>query len=103
MKLAQFILPLALLAPISVQAAFDTGANCQGPNPAASLMTDVIIVRPLGLVGTIVGSALFVGLSPLTALANIAPPHNAFNKVGWVLVGMPYAYTFERPVGYFCQ
>ncbi len=60
---------------------------------------DVVVLRPLGLAGTLVGSAVFVGVSPLTALASIAPPHDAFEKMGYMLVKTPYDFTFVRPVG----
>lgn len=60
---------------------------------------DVVVLRPLGLAGTVVGSAVFVGISPLTALASIAPPHDAFEKMGYMLVMTPYHFTFVRPVG----
>lgn len=68
-------------------------------NDSAFVLFDVIVYRPLGLVATIVGSALYVGLSPFTALASIPPPHDAFAKVGDILVVAPAAYTFQRPLG----
>ena len=62
-------------------------------------LVDVVILRPLGLAFTIAGTGLFIGLSPLTALAHISPPHDAFKKVADVLIIAPGAYTFSRPVG----
>jgi len=62
-------------------------------------VTDVLIYRPVGLVVTIVGSALFVAFSPFTALAQISPPHNAFEQMYSILMVAPAAYTFSRPVG----
>ncbi len=102
MKLAKFILPLALLASAPVQAQYDTRADCKNRNEVINLMADVVLIRPLGAVGTFSGTVLFVALSPLTALADIAPPHDAFERVGTVLMGIPYSYTFERPLGLFC-
>jgi len=101
LKLAKWVLPLVLLASVSVQTKADTVGNCTSSNEAMNLLTDVIFVRPVGVVGLLAGGVLFVGLSPLTALANIPEPHNAFDKVGAVLVGIPYSYTFVRPLGYF--
>ncbi|PZN83635.1 MAG: hypothetical protein DM484_03990 [Candidatus Methylumidiphilus alinenensis] len=101
LKLAKWVLPLVLLALVSMQTKADTVDNCKPSNEALNLLTDVIFVRPVGVVGLLAGSALFVGLSPLTALANIPEPHNAFHRVGAVLIGVPYSYTFERPLGYF--
>lgn len=62
-------------------------------------LADVAILRPIGLAFTIVGSALFVGISPLTALSSIAPPHDAFKKTAYALVMTPVRFTFVRPVG----
>ena len=67
-------------------------------NPLFALM-DVVILRPLGLCATILGSALFVGLSPVTALAQITPPHDAFDQMGHILVMTPVDFTFSRPIG----
>lgn len=83
----------------------ETKADCVGYRAssvdAGSVLVDVVIARPLGLVGTIAGAGLFLGLAPLTALASIPEPHDAFGQVGEVLVGAPAAFTFERPVGCF--
>ncbi|MFM8331303.1 MAG: hypothetical protein ACKN9T_06410 [Candidatus Methylumidiphilus sp.] len=92
---------LAALALLSMQAAADPRLDCKTRSDAANVLTDVIVVRPVGAVGTLAGAALFVGLSPLTALAAIPEPHDAFHKLGGILVGVPYAYTFVRPLGYF--
>ncbi|MCX7110539.1 MAG: hypothetical protein NTX45_10500 [Proteobacteria bacterium] len=101
LKRAALVLPLVLLASASLQAKADAVAYCKPKNEAMNLMTDVIFVRPVGFVGMLAGGALFIGLSPFTALANIPEPHNAFDRVGGLLVGVPYAYTFVRPLGYF--
>ena len=100
MKLAKLVLPLALLAA-SMQSVADEDPACKPKNQALSLATDVIVVRPLGALGTLAGGALFIGLSPFTALASIPEPHDAFTRMGAILVGAPYAYTFIRPLGYF--
>jgi len=60
---------------------------------------DILLFRPLGLATTIAGSALFVAVSPFTALSSIAPPHDAFERVGDIFVVLPATYTFMRPVG----
>jgi hypothetical protein len=63
------------------------------------VLLDVLLYRPAGFVATVVGSAVFVGMSPLTAFASIPAPHDAFNKTFNILVLAPAAYTFVRPVG----
>lgn len=65
----------------------------------AFVLLDVILYRPVGLALTIAGTALYVGLSPLTAMASIPEPHDAFEKTYKVLIRMPARYTFVRPVG----
>lgn len=63
------------------------------------VLLDVLLYRPVGLAVTIIGAGAFIGLSPLTALASIPEPHDAFAKVGSILILAPAAYTFIRPVG----
>ena len=63
------------------------------------VLADVLVIRPLGFAATIAGSAAFVLISPLTAFANIAPPHDAFEKTANILVKAPANYTFSRPLG----
>lgn len=60
---------------------------------------DVIFYRPIGLAATIAGTAFFVGITPMTVLASIPEPHDAFEKTYKVLIRMPARYTFVRPVG----
>lgn len=63
------------------------------------VILDVLLYRPVGLALTVVGTGAFIGLSPLTALASIPEPHDAFAKTGKILILAPGAYTFIRPVG----
>ena len=63
------------------------------------VLLDVLLYRPAGLAVTIIGTGAFIGLSPLTALASIPEPHDAFAKTGKILILAPAAYTFVRPIG----
>jgi hypothetical protein len=67
-------------------------------DPAFTLL-DILIYRPIGLAATLAGVGLFVGISPLTALASIPRPHDAFPQAFDILVNTPGAYTFIRPLG----
>lgn len=59
-----------------------------------------VFLRPLGFVEIIAGSAAFVVLSPLTAIASIpAPQENAFAELADTLIVKPVKFTFVRPVG----
>ncbi|WP_262965322.1 hypothetical protein [Methylobacter psychrophilus] len=63
------------------------------------ILLDVLLYRPVGVVATVIGSAVFVGVSPLIGLASIPEPHDAFAKMTEILVLAPAAYTFVRPIG----
>lgn len=72
--------------------------NVEEADPGFVIL-DVLFYRPLGFAATVVGSGVFVGLSPLTAFASIPEPHDAFAKTSKILIGAPAAYTFIRPIG----
>jgi len=63
------------------------------------VIPDILIYRPVGIAVTAAGAGLFAAISPLTALAQISPPHNAFEKTSNILIMAPARYTFDRPVG----
>ena len=63
------------------------------------VLLDVLLYRPVGFAVTIIGTGAFIGLSPLTALASIPAPHDAFAKTAKILILAPAAYTFIRPIG----
>ncbi len=67
----------------------------------AAAVIETLLVRPIGFATTICGTALFVGMSPLTALASIPHPHDAFEKTANALIVAPAEYTFTRPLGDF--
>lgn len=62
------------------------------------VMMDMIL-RPVGFVATIIGAGAFVGVSPLTAMASIPEPHDAFEKLADTIVCKPAKWAFSRPVG----
>jgi hypothetical protein len=64
------------------------------PDPGA-MIVDLIAVRPLGLVATLAGSAVFIVSIPFSALGGNT-------EVAWErLVAEPAAFTFKRPLGEF--
>lgn len=63
------------------------------------VLLDVLLYRPLGLAATIIGTGLYIGISPLTAFASIPEPHDAFVKTSKILILLPANYTFVRPLG----
>lgn len=69
-----------------------TGSYADNPDPA-TMAVDVLLVRPVCLTATVVGSALFVVALPVAAVSkSIKPVANA------MVVG-PAKATFTRPVG----
>lgn len=56
---------------------------------------DVVVLRTLGAVQTVVGAALFVVAGPLSA------PGGGWNEAWDVFVGTPFEDTFQRPLGSF--
>jgi hypothetical protein len=61
---------------------------------AAAMAFDFAIVRPLGLVATVGGIALFVAQLPFALIQGEAPSEPARR-----FVVEPAAYTFTRPLG----
>ena len=61
----------------------------------SDMIADLVLARPLGVVGSAVGGALhFVGLL-------FSVPGENFDESAEVLVEAPLNYTFNRPLGHF--
>lgn len=58
---------------------------------------DIAFARPFGLVATVVGGAIFVVCLPF------ALPSGSVNSTADALVGEPFRFTFERPLGNFSK
>ena len=89
-KVVIVALVLVTLITTSAPALADGGASV-----AAAMTVDVIIARPMGFVGTILGSAVFILALPFAALSRSIEP------VAQTLVVDPFKFTFTRPVGDF--
>ena len=59
------------------------------------MMYDFIIVRPIGIAATVIGSVFYVVSLPFSLLGDNA------GEAGEALVKEPAAYTFKRPLGEF--
>ncbi len=64
------------------------------PDPVA-VMADGVLVRPLGLVSTIIGSVFYVITLPFTI------PSDSEDTARQQLVEYPAWFTFQRPIGNF--
>ncbi len=66
-----------------------------GYDTAPVMIFDVVIVRPVSLVATVLGTAFFIIALPFAATSGSVEP------VAKSLVASPFMYTFQRPVGDF--
>ncbi len=62
---------------------------------ATDMAVDLLISRPLGLVGTVLGTAGFIVALPFTI------PSGTVGDTARAWVGAPLEYTFNRPLGEF--
>ena len=75
-----------------------TPARSFGSDQSSSfeaVAADVILARPLWLVATVAGTALFIVTLPVAAMSK------SVNKTGRTLVARPAQATFTRPLGDF--
>ena len=61
----------------------------------AAMVIDAIVVRPLGLVAMVAGSALFIVSLPFTALSK------STGRAAEHFIYAPTRFTFRRPLGEF--
>ncbi|MGR8940706.1 MAG: hypothetical protein ACU83V_04410 [Gammaproteobacteria bacterium] len=96
MKLFRSVLIAAALtasAPV-----FADAAPAVNKADGVDFLTDVVL-RPVGFIGTVFGTALYIGMLPATAINNIYEPHDNFEKLADLLIINPGKFTFTRPVG----
>lgn len=87
------VLALAL-AVIPLWAAAQQDGSVSG-DKATDMAVDAVVVRPLGLLATVVGAALTVVALPFTI------PSGSVESSARELILRPAAYTFNRPLGDF--
>ena len=79
---------LSMATSASAGETYDFNAK---PN-AGEILLDVLILRPVMLVGTVVGTAAFIVSLPFSAGGDVKAAHET-------LVLEPARYTFTRPLG----
>jgi hypothetical protein len=87
---------VALLVVILPMVSFGSAAIAEARAARASapaVIGDVLVLRPLGFAGTVIGTGAFVVSLPVTLSFHRA--HQAKK----LLVKEPFHYTFERPLG----
>lgn len=84
-----------LYAPLSALAATVEGKRTREQADPAVMAADLILVRPLGFLATLAGSAVFIVSIPFSAIGGNT-------EEAWEsLVVSPATYTFKRPLGGF--
>lgn len=83
-----------LLNPLSIFAEHLNPVPKETVEPGA-IVADLVVVRPLSLVATVAGSAVFIVALPFSALGGNT------DETWESLVVRPAAYTFKRPLGRF--
>lgn len=81
-----------ILVPFATTAMAETTGDLETVT-AGSMTIDILLIRPLGIVATVVGSTIFVVTLPFSALGGNV------KKAGKKLVVEPFSYTFFRPLG----
>ncbi len=90
---------ISMLIIVTLILSFGSFAFAKGPEekavtpPAGAVVADLLILRPLGMAGTILGAAALVATYPVTVAFNDTP------QAEDLLVMKPLHYTFERPLG----
>ncbi len=87
----------ALFVAVAVVLVIASGASgpAFGKEPDIPVTADILIVRPVSLAATVVGTALFFVSLPFSI------PSDSVETVAKKLVEEPFRYTFMRPVGGF--
>ncbi|MGI9590387.1 MAG: hypothetical protein ACR2P8_03385 [Myxococcota bacterium] len=90
------ILIAGLMLPAHAQAMAGPDARQVAAETSAKAF-DVVILRPLGFVGTLIGSALFVPVAVITSPGGRDPIEEALE----LFVLTPGKFVFTRPLGSF--
>lgn len=88
-----FIVLSVFLLTATVSPALAQDSEADSDITAASMIGDFFVLRPLGLVATILGTAFFFVTLPITAAAGNT------EVAGEKLVKEPGGFTFNRPLG----
>ena len=88
------MISVLLIAPLASTALAEEYFEREDPT-GGMMIFDFIVVRPIGIVATDVGSVFYVVSLPFSLLGDNA------GEAGEALVKEPAAYTFKRPLGEF--
>jgi hypothetical protein len=89
------LLIAAVLALTPAASALAQQDNTRTGDRATDMAVDLVVVRPLGLVGAVIGTAGFIVALPFTL------PTGTAGETARAWIGEPLEYTFNRPLGEF--
>ncbi len=92
-RIAALALGLALTASAPARAEAEPFPGGSGMEKGSDMVLDLLVLRPLGLLATGLGSAAFVVGLPFTLSGGNT------GESACELVRSPFAYTFNRPLG----
>ena len=87
-----YVVLMAGSVPAMAQESYPSGSADSG---GLGMLADLVFVRPVALVGTVLGAAIFVVSLPFSL------PTRSADEAAKTLVGSPFEYTFNRPLGDF--
>jgi hypothetical protein len=90
-RLNAFMLALAIT---SLPAAADDPNTVSG-DKGTDMLVDIVVMRPLGLAATVIGTALTIVALPFTI------PTGSVGDSAREMIVKPAQYTFQRPLGQF--
>ena len=93
-SLVILIISMLLTTPFATTALAEEYFEREDPS-GGMMIFDFIVVRPIGIVATAVGSVFYVVSLPFSLLGDNTA------EAGQMLVKEPAAYTFKRPLGEF--
>jgi len=95
-RLVIIFLVLGLIAQFhNAACAAGDGKGSSSKPSASAIAADIVFLRPIGLIGTVLGTCGFIVTLPVTI------PLKKVDAIGKDLVIAPFHYTFERPLGKF--
>jgi hypothetical protein len=94
-RLLVFVMVIALVCTTAGSSALAQDSRIKDEPGGDAMIADFVLVRPLGIAATAVGTAFWVVSLPFSALGKNTG--TAWNK----LVKDPFVFTFARPLGQF--
>ena len=95
-SLVIFLISMLLIAPLASTALAEEFFERQDPS-GGMMIFDFVIIRPIGIVATAVGSVFYVISLPFSLLGENS------GEALEALIREPADYTFKRPLGEFPQ